>query len=452
MGCPGKLIDSDGYIKGVDELGNISRNSGIILMAAGKADAEEASKELLGIKNPNVVIGADEDNELGDGILKTVYENMTSNDRLNFSGMANPDKLTDTFADLCEPVGGFKTITEADYEWKTKYGKCIRFDAEQSPRIMEEKGFTDEERAAGKVSKFFWQPDQGYCDRIAENRGGKRSRGYFRFVKAFWCPDGSANSIYSEAEFMSGCALDDREPQWDSNPVTLGGLDPAFSRGGDRSQSAYGKVGTVNSRDHLHVVYEQAIEEDIRNKSVTLTHQTVRGWKKLSEEWGVRPIHAIMDSTGAGTPFGHVVDTEWSPAVQKVNFKGKASDRTVIFRNQDCKFYNKNSELWIQPKEFIRSNQISGISKELMAELVEREYHDKESSTLRVESKEDAKKRLKRSPDRADAFLLLVEKAVTMGYFKSEEVKKVSKMIDKGWTKAKDKRALSSTCGKKFRR
>jgi len=87
-----------------------------------------------------------------------------------------------------------------------------------------------------------------------------------------------------------------------------------------------------------------------------------------------------------------------------------------------------------------------------MAELVEREYHDKESSTLRVESKEDAKKRLKRSPDRADAFLLLVEKAVTMGYFKSEEVKKVSKMIDKGWTKAKDKRALSSTCGKKFRR
>lgn len=451
-GCPGKLIDSDGYIKGVNPLGNLWRNSGIILMAAGKADADDASKELLGIKNPNVVIGADEDNELGDGILKTVYENMTSNDRLNFTGMANPDKLTDTFADLCEPKDGWKTVSEADEEWITKYGKCIRFDAEQSPRILEEKAFTDEERVAGKTSKFFWQPDQAYCDRIADNRGGKKSRGYFRFVKAFWCPDGAANSIYSEVEFLTGCALDEREPNWDQNPFTLSSIDPAFSRGGDRSQSGYAKLGTVNGLSHLHLCHEQSIEEDIRNKSVPLTHQTVRGWKKRCEEWAVKPIHAIMDNTGAGTPFGHVVDLEWSPAVQKVNFQGKASGRTIIHRNEDCEFYNKNSELWIQPKEFFRANQISGVSKELMAELVDREYHGKESRTVRVESKEEAKKRLKCSPDRADAFLLLVEKAVTMGYFKSEEIKNVSKTINKGWTKARGKRALTTTCGRKFRR
>jgi hypothetical protein len=441
MGCPGKLIDSDGYIKGVDGLGRLTRNTGIVLKAAGKADGEEASKELLGIKNPQVIIGADEMNELHPGILKTASENVTSNETVVFAGMANPDKLTDPFADLSEPVSGWKSITEADETWKTKFGICRRFIAEKSPRITEPDG-----------ERFYWQPDQAYCDRIASQRGGKKSRGYYRFVKAFWCPDGAANSIYSEVEFLAGCALEEREPRWDEQPVVLSAIDPSFSRDGDRSQAGHAKLGKVDGRTHMHICHEYTIEDDVQNKTVPLTHQVVRGWKKCSEEWGVRPLHAIMDNTGAGTPFGHVVDLEWSPAVQKVNFQGKASDRTIVFRNEDVGFYNKNSELWIQPKEFIRSNQISGISKETMAELVEREYHEKEGRTLRVESKEEAKKRLKRSPDRADVFLLLVEKAVTLGQLRSEEVKKVAKMVDDGWRKFCKKRGVSNVCGKRMKR
>lgn len=440
-GIPGKLIDSDGYIKGVDQTGKLSRNSGIVLMAAGNSDAEQACKDLLGIKNPNVIIAADEFNELGEGILKTAFENMTSNDRLNFAAMANPDKLTDPFGELCEPLHGWKSITEENESWNTKYGRCIRFNAEKSPRIVQPDGH-----------RFHWQPDQEYCDRIAASRGGTKSRGYYRFVKAFWCPDGSANSIYSEVEFMNGCSLDMTEPRWDGEPAILSSIDPSFSRGGDRSQSSIAKLGTVEGRSHLHICHYQTITDDIQDKSTPLTHQVVRGWRNMSSDWGVKPTRAIMDNTGAGIPFGHVVDLEWSPAIQKVNFQGKASDRTIVFRGEDCKYYNKNSELWIQPKEFIRSNQISGISKELMAELVEREYHEREGRTVRVESKEDAKKRLHRSPDLADAFLLLVEKAITMGHFKSEEVKKISGMVDQGWKKAREIRGLSSGSGRKMRR
>ena len=117
----------------------------------------------------------------------------------------------------------------------------------------------------------------------------------------------------------------------------------------------------------------------------------------------------------------------------------------------DSNFFNKNSEMWIQPKEFIRGKQITGISKELMAELVDREYHEKIGKDVRVEGKEDAKKRLKRSPDRADSFIMLVEKAVAMGYFKSEEQRTVSKMSNNGWHKARIKRGLMTTCGKRFR-
>jgi len=447
MGCPGKLIDSDGYIKGVDANGKLWRNSGIVLKAAGKADGEEASKELLGIKNPHVIVAADEFNELHPGILKTASENLIANETLTFAGMANPDKLTDPFGDLSEPLDGWKSINETQTRWRTKYGKCLRLNAEDSPRIKHPELVDSRGRHL-----FHWQPDQAYCDRIAGQRGGKKSRGYYRFVKAFWCPDGSANSIYSEVEFMNSTALDQNEPMWDEYPVMLTSLDPSFSRGGDRSQGAFGKLGKVAGRDHLHVCLETTIEDDITDKTTPLSYQVIHKWRDLGVQWGVKPCDAIHDNTGAGTPFGHIVDREWSPAVQKVNFQGKSSDRTVVFRNEDCSYYNKNSELWIQPAEFIRSNQISGLSKETMAELVEREYHDKEGRTVRVESKEEAKKRLKRSPDRADAFLLLVEKAVSKGRFVSEEVKKVSKTANNGWMKAKKKKEIATVCGRKMRR
>ena len=447
MGCPGKLIDSDGYIKGVDANGKLWRNSGIVLKAAGKSDGEEASKELLGIKNDVVVVAADEFNELHPGILKTASENLISNETLTFAGMANPDKLTDPFGDLCEPEEGWKSINEEQEKWRTKFGKCIRFNAEKSPRIMHPELVDRNGRHL-----FHWQPDKTYCDRIAGQRGGRKSRGYYRFVKAFWCPDGSANSIYSETEFMISCALSQEEPAWDAHPEILESLDPSFSRGGDRSQAAFAKLGKVAGRDHLHVFLETTIEDDITDKTTPLSYQVIRKWRDMGVQLGVKPCDAIHDNTGAGTPFGHIVDVEWSPVVQKVNFQGKASDRTVLFRNEDCTYYNKNSELWIQPAEFIRSNQISGLSKETMGELVEREYHGKEGRTVRVEGKDEAKKRLKKSPDRADAFLLLVEKAVTKGRFRSEEVKKVSKMANRGWEKTKKKIGLTTTCGRKMKR
>ena len=59
---------------------------------------------------------------------------------------------------------------------------------------------------------------------------------------------------------------------------------------------------------------------------------------------------------------------------------------------------------------------------------------------------------MKKSPDRADAFLLCVEKAIRMGLMKSEEMKKVTKMADKGWVKMKQSRGLATSCGRRMRR
>jgi len=441
MGCPGKLLDSMGMIKGVNRLGQVTENSGIYLVAAGKAEVGQAASSLIGLKNPNMVVVADEMPDLGDGILEAAWKNLTSNDRVTFVGLGNPNLLGDPFGKLCEPDQGWKSIGEEHEEWKTKYGRAIRFNAEKSPRIVEPDG-----------ERYYWQPDQAYVDTIANDVGGRKSRGYYRFVKAFWCPDGIGNSIYTESELMAGCAMDLQEPRWDDSPILLTALDPAFTRGGDRSQAGVAKLGKVNGTSHLHFCHYQVLEEDIANKKVSPSHQIVAAWKQLGDDWGVKPGRAIMDGTGSGISFGHIVDSEWSPAVQKVIFNTKASERTVIFRGEDCEYYNKNSELWIQPKEYIRSNQISGISKELMAELVTREYHDKQGRSLRVESKEEAKKKMGgKSPDLCDMFLLMVEKAITLGHFHSEEVKRVSKMVNNGWSEVRKQKMISTVVGRRMK-
>jgi hypothetical protein len=441
MGCPGKLNDSVGVIKGVDKAGKISRNSGIQLVAAGKADAGEASSGLIGIKSPNVVLIADEMPNLGDGILEAAWDNLTSNDRVFFAGLGNPNLFSDPFAELCEPAAGWASITEEDEEWDTKYGSCIRFNAELSPRIVDPDG-----------EKYFWQPDKAYCERIADARGGTKSRGYYRFVKAFWCPEGAGNTIYQESEFRINNALDSVEPIWDSQPTTITALDPAFTRGGDRAYSGVAKIGKVNSRDHLHICQYKPLTEDTSDKKNPLSHQLVLQWKELADDWGVTPFKAALDGTGSGIAFGHIVDSLWSPAVSKVNFSSKPSGRKAYFRGKEMEYYNKNSELWIQPKEFIRSGQITGVSKELMAELCTRQYYSKETAKLRVEGKEEHKKSNNgESCDIADMFLLLVDKAISIGMFHSEEVKRVSKVTRTNWSKIARKKQVKACCGRKLK-
>jgi hypothetical protein len=449
QGIPGKLNDSDGYIKGVDRMGRLTRNSGIVLMAAGLSEADETCRNLMGVKARNVVIGLDEGTDVGPGILTTASENMTVNERITFVMMGNPNMLTDPFGNMNEPVNGWKSITINDIEWETRFGMCLRFNAEDSPRIMEP-GLVDEK---GK-HLYFWQPDKAYCENVARLRGGTKSRGYYRYVLAFWCPEGASNTIYSEVELMTSIALDLVEPEWDATPVLLTSLDPAFSSGGDRNQTGIGKVGKVGGKTRFHVSHEHVLTEDLENKEIPLTHQIVRKWKEYGVDQGITPNHAVMDNTGSGISFGHVVDVEWSPYVVKINFKNKADEtRVVVFRSEEVQYFNMNSQLWIQPKEYFRSNQISGVSKELLGELVTREFSKKEGRTLRVEDKVEAKtKNGGKSPDLADMFLMLVELAIRLGLLKSEEVKTVSKMANRGWQKARAKWCVSSNRGKRLMR
>ena len=133
--------------------------------------------------------------------------------------------------------------------------------------------------------------------------------------------------------------------------------------------------------------------------------RVVEAAKDLSRMCGVDPtlIPINVDDTGVG---GGVTDRlrELGYKAIGVDFGGSAIE------SDD--YYNRGSEMWFHLANLMKGRQLDlscldgQTFRKLQAELVGRKYKIQSDSRLRVESKEDVRKRLQRSPDDADGLIL----------------------------------------------
>lgn len=141
--------------------------------------------------------------------------------------------------------------------------------------------------------------------------------------------------------------------------------------------------------------------------------ERVRKWKKLDlmqtvgvikAEWDEakpddRPVEILVDSIGLGAG---VVDRlrELKLPARGVNVSEAPALKGT--------YGNLRSELWFLAKAWFEKRDVRvEPDDELCADLVSVKYHPPDSTgKIRVESKEQTKKRLRRSPDVADAFLM----------------------------------------------
>lgn len=109
-------------------------------------------------------------------------------------------------------------------------------------------------------------------------------------------------------------------------------------------------------------------------------------------------IFLDMGNTGAGV-YDILVDRGFGKIVRGVNFGAKAIN--------DDRFVNKRAEMWSEANEWLKNPPVELIADdELLDDLcsVNKGYDHK--GRLLLEPKEDLKKRIGRSPDKADAFVL----------------------------------------------
>lgn len=399
-GLPGKLVDSQGLIRLDDGTGGnkFSDKCGLVLVPCERSQEKDAISKMIGLKNKRVFLIADELSELTDSICEVAFPggNLTSNPYFQFVGLSNPASYYDPFGKLIEPKAGWASINVDSERWDTNFGVAVHFDALKSPNVL-----------AGKTLFPFLPTQQKIDDALKAN--DPNSARFFRMMRGFFCPEAAEDRIYSESDFIKFEA--DKPIIWASPGTKVAALDPAFTNGGDRSVLYFGTYGT--NKDGLPALcfdgYE-ILNEDVTNKTEPRSYQIAKKFRRLCEDRDVRPENAAFDATGAGITFGDVVRVVWSDKVHRISFGGAASDKPAsISDNTPAKerYSNRVSEIWFSAKQLFRGRQLGGISPDLAKELCARKFYER-NSKLCVEPKEQMKSHFGKSPDLADAALMLV--------------------------------------------
>lgn len=405
-GMPGKLVDSLGQVRGVTMRGELTDATGIVLVPAEKSRERDAIGKLVGIKQRRVILIADELPELPESLVHAAYMNLATNTYFQMIGLGNPASHFDAFGKFSKPKRGWHTVSERDTEWETSRGRLIRFDAEQCPNVVQRR------------IVYPWMPTYEKVQQ-AKDDYGEKSALYYRMYRGFWAPVGLESAIYSEADLI--LAMDpDRSPAFKGDTIKVAGLDPSFSFGGDRTIAYFGEVGRdVNGTPLLRLTGYETLKENINDKTNPRTHQISQQFADACIRRKIDPYYAGIDASGAGGPFIDVVEVMWSRDVLRVQFGGKASDRrssaTDATLSKD-RYFNRATEIWFAGKELLRSKQLFGVTEELAQELCSRQYLQSKTTTARkvkIESKQEYRDRVGKSPDLADAFFVLLEVART---------------------------------------
>jgi hypothetical protein len=401
-GLPGKMVDSVGRIRGIHESdpNEYWDGTGVLLVPSEKKSEREAVGKLVGIKAPRVILIADELPELPESLLHAAYSNLSANAGFQLIALGNPASHFDAFGIFCEPKEGWGTVSEADYEWETRKGKCIRFNAELGKNYQ-----------LGRQVYPFLQSKETIDD--IREMYGERSLPYYRMVRAFWAPVGTTNGIYVEADIIRGPAS---QRAIFTGPTTrVAGLDPSFTAGGDRTIAYFGTIGPCDGRTVLQLDEWVAIKEDAFSKEIPRSQQIARSFIAECRKRGILPHCAGLDATGGGGPFADMLAVEWgTSSFFRVNFGGAATMRRMSAIDEGPakdRYTNRMSEIWHVGKELIRSGQLRNIGPDLAREMVGRTYETTKSGgvKIKVESKTDYRSRTGHSPDIADAAFVLID-------------------------------------------
>lgn len=329
--------------------------------------------------------------------------------------MGNPRDRLDQFGRFCEPKDGWSSVTVDTEEWETtekldgQSGLVLRFDATRSPNIV----------AGKRVSIHL--PTQEMVDAAIRAHGSENHPAFWSNMRGFWPPEGITSTVFTQSELMVKHAFDKTTFTGESH--MFAGVDPAFSSGGDRAIFKPARAGITKDGPVIQLLPHITLKLDAQS-TTPIGYQLCEQIRKHCESLGIPPENMCIDATGEGGTLCDIMYREWvkwpMQSFIRVEFSNKASERPVSHedaRPSSQVYRNKACELWFQAREFVNSGQIRGMDKDLASELCTREYVPESGVTTKreLESKTEMRSRTNKSPDLADAFVLVCEAARRRG-------------------------------------
>lgn len=349
-----------------------------------------------------------------DDMPTAIYEafgNIMTDPDVKIVDMSNAvDKLSN-FGKGCTPVHGWESIDHADLYWETSAGICLHLDGLQNPNM---KGKTKKDGSP----LFPYMLDAERIETIRK-QFGEDSKEWWCMVRGFFPPEGMVSRVFPTSVIEKG------KPGivWDQAPQICATLDPAFEH--DDCVLHLAELGRLRN-GLLAISCTKTIKLNTKESASNdpKDYQIAKQVMEICAEAGVSPKHFIMDKSGNGRGVFAILQKNWDMDVQGISYGAEATERVFRVGETDkaCDVVRKFvSELWFRARYAIEDGILAGLSSVdalTLEDLSSRRYIRKQTtrgSLMEVETKDDLKKRLGRSPDYGDAFVQFAELLARLG-------------------------------------
>lgn len=373
---------------------------------------------------------------------QAMYDSLANANSGDFKMVAagNPLGQGDPLDLISEPKGGWEAKTEPE---KTETWENMRFLRSRTVNLVgtDSPNFDYPEN---QPVKYWYMTNRESIARTVAGYG-KDSHQYYSQCKGVRRSGLNARRVITRELCIEHHAFD--EVTWHGSALTkVFALDAAYGGvGGDRCVGGHIEYGVcADGKERIAIIPPQLVPVSVR-KSESSEDQIAEWVKKYCEEWGIPPENCYFDSTGRGS-LGTAFARKWSAKVNPVEFGGRPSQRPVSMdfyiidpktkekRLKRCdEHYRKFvTELWWTVRISIESDQVRNLTAEICREGCMREWKEVDGNKIEIETKDEMRERMGRSPDLFDWLATAVEGARRQG-FKITKLAKESASSEKDW-------------------
>lgn len=388
---------------------------GIFAVAAKQGDDERTISSWIG-RHPKrkLMVILDEATDMPSALNNAITNLERGTGDFQLLAIGNSNSKFDLHGSLSTPKIGWDKIDPLTHNtWETTRNKgiCLFFSCYESPAIME----ADPELRK-KLGNFLITKEQ--IDEAIKDKGAD-SEQFYRFILGFWKPAATDSVILSEA-FLQEYSVTAPAEWSGQHPLQIvGGLDPAFSAGGDNCILRLAVLGVdVNGKFVLDfkgdslLFYIKISAVSGESAELQISNAVISTCNKL----GLPVSSLVVDATGQGRAIAEVLRlASGSVIAPKKIYTTRTGINTV---NSFDVIIKTSYDLWFSLRPFIQQGQIRGLDKISLYQMGTRLVQVKNGKTT-LETKKEYKTRMRavlpslaRSPDEADAIALCLQSAI----------------------------------------
>lgn len=416
---PGKPVDHlhgifTDDLSGEDELRNIRRGI-LCIPCVGSDNRWKGIESFVGIKQKRRRLLGDEVSFMAPSYVDTLA-NLNKGD---FKGVfvGNPIGEGDPLDKISEPKAGWDSMPEPEKTaiWDNKFpeGRTINLVGTDSPNFDEPKN---------RYPYLIDETDIAYIESV----WGRDSHEMYNQALGIRKPGLNARRVITR-EMCQNFGAHDKAIWKSEHRTKVYAIDAAY--GGDRCVAGWCEFGKdMNGKDIMRMQMPKIIPISVKSAKMP-EDQIAEFIAQDCAQNDIPPSHVFHDSTGRGS-LGTAIARIWSADTNPVEFGGNPTQRPVCsdlfiwdeeLKNKRLKRCDEHyvkfvTELWFSVRYAIEGKQVRELPKEVMDEGCIREWMRVKKDKIEIESKEDTKKRMGKSPDLFDWCAIIFEGARRLGF------------------------------------